>query len=280
MKYKILIDSISNFNSTELNNENVVVESIPLILRVDGVDYIDDGKTNTDEIIDRMTEDKKNSIPASTACPSPKDYFDRYEGADRYFVITVSQKVSGSYNSANVAKNMLDHPEHVCLIDSQTACGAQELIARKIVEGINEGKSFEELCEIGEKAKSEVNILFYLGGFNTLIRMGRVSKLVGSIASILKIKPLGIAKEGEIRILEKIRLFGSYEARLFANIEKFCPDSTGRTCIINYTGADDTNAKKLREVMLERFNFANIIIRKNMAVSSFYSLTGTLMISF
>lgn len=275
-----MIDSLGNFNSDELNDENVTVECVPLILRVDGVDYFDDGKTNTDSVIDRISEDKKNTIPASTACPSPKDYFDRFQGADRYFVVTVGQKVSGSFNSANVAKNMLDHTETVCVIDSRAACGAEELIVHKIVDAIHAGKTYEEVCAVGQAAVEEVNILFYLGGFNTLIRMGRVSKIVASIASILRIKPLGIAKEGEIRILEKVRLFGSSESRLFANIEKYCPDPVNRILIINYTGKDATAANALKESLEKKYSFKKIIIRKNMAVSSFYSLNGTLMVSF
>ena len=277
MKYKIILDSMSNLVQGDKLADDVDLDVVPLTLRLNDVDYVDDGHNDLSEIIPMVLKDKK--LESSTSCPSPQAFLDCMKGADKYIIITLSQRVSGSYNSACLAKTMAEDPSSVFVLDSMSDCGVIELIARKAIDLIHEGKSFEEICDTIEKYREEVNILFIVDRYDTLIRKGRVNKLVASIASILKIKPLGIAKGGEIRIQEKVRTLEGTVKRLIVNIEKFCADTKDKICVISHT-LNPEKAKMVKDMIKEKYQFKEIIIRDNSLVNSYYGLTGCVMVSF
>lgn len=277
MKYKIIVDSMSNLTNQDVLSDEVPVSVVPLTLRVNGKDYVDDGSVKVEDFMKTLSAEKK--VESSTGCPSPKAFLDEMTGADHYLVITISHKVSGSYNSACLAKSMLDDPDSCFVLDSMSDCGVIELLARKAIDLIREGKEFGEICNELEAYRSEVNILFIINKFDSLIRTGRVSKLVASIASILKIKPLGIAKGGEIRIQEKVRTIEGTVKRLIVNIEKFCSDTKDRICIISHT-LNPESALKIKSLIEEKYHFKNIIVRENSLVNSYYALEGCVMVSF
>ncbi len=277
MKYKIIVDSMSNLTNQDVLSEDVPVSVVPLSLRINGKDYVDDGSEKVEDIMKLISAEKK--IESSTGCPSPKAFLDEMTGADRYIVITISQKVSGSYNSACLAKSMLENPDSCFVLDSMSDCGVIELLARKAIDLIHGGKDFDEICREVEAYRSEVNILFIINKFDSLIRTGRVSKLVASIASILKIKPLGIAKGGEIRIQEKVRTIEGTVKRLIVNIEKFCANTQDRICVISHT-LNLTSALNVKKLIEEKYHFKEIIIRENRLVNSYYALEGCVMVSF
>lgn len=277
MKYKIILDSMSNLVQGDKLADDVDLDVVPLTLRLNDVDYVDDGHNDLSEIIPMVLKDKK--LESSTSCPSPHAFLDCMKGADKYIIITLSQRVSGSYNSACLAKTMAEDPSSVFVLDSMSDCGVIELIARKAIDLIHEGKSFEEICDTIEKYREEVNILFIVDRYDTLIRKGRVNKLVASIASILKIKPLGIAKGGEIRIQEKVRTLEGTVKRLIVNIEKFCADTKDKVCIISHT-LNPEKANMVKDMIKEKYQFKEIIIRDNSLVNSYYGLTGCVMVSF
>lgn len=277
MKYKIILDSMSNLIPGDKLADDVELSVVPLTLRLNDVDYVDDGHNDLSEIIPMVLKDKK--LASSTSCPSPQAFLDCMTGADKYIVITLSQLVSGSYNSACLAKTMAEDPSSVFVLDSMSDCGVIELLARKAIDLIHEGKSFEEICSAIEKYREEVNILFIVDRYDTLIKKGRVNKLVASIASILKIKPLGIAKGGEIRIQEKVRTLEGTVKRLIVNIEKFCADTKDKICIISHTLNID-KALMVKDLIKEKYHFKDIIVRDNSLVNSYYGLTGCVMVSF
>ena len=143
MKIKIIVDSTSNLKTEDYNTEEVPFEVVPLSLIIGEKDYVDNCKNDLKEIVSVSERSKAENIKITTACPSPQAYLDAYQGADKYIVITLSQKVSGSYNSACVARDMLEHPEDVFVMDSYACCGIVELLVRHAIEWIKEGLSFE-----------------------------------------------------------------------------------------------------------------------------------------
>lgn len=278
MKYKIIMDSMSNLIEGEKLADDVDLSIVPLILRVGEEDYVDDGKQDVKALLD-VIEDKKKKVDCKTACPSPHAFLTQFTGADKYIVITLSSKVSGSYNSACNAKMLAEHPDDIFVLDSMSDCGVMELLARYAIDLIHEGKSFEEIQKSLEEYRSQVNILFVIDKYDSLIKAGRVSKLVASIASVLKIKPLGIAKGGEIRIQEKVRTLEGTLKRLVINIGKFCENTKDKICIISHT-VNLEKAKLVKQMIEEKYQFKEIIIRDNSLVNSYYGLKNALMVSF
>ena len=252
MKYKIICDSSANLLKGDFPEDDIVsFGNVPLTLFVGDKAYRDDGTANIPEM---MEDIKKPGIKATSSCPSPNDYLTEMMGADYYILITISSKLSGSYNSACLAKENCEHPENVFVLDSLLTAGAMELMALE--------------------AKRLV-----LDKFDNLIKMGRVSKLVGFIAEKFRIKPLCCGEEGEIKIKEKVRTIQGVLKRLVINIGNLCPIQKDKICIISHTLAKEC-AESLKKEITSKYNFDKVTIRENNALCSFYAMDGGLIACF
>ena len=174
---------------------------------------------------------------------------------------------------------MLEHPEDVFVMDSYACCGIVEILVRHAIEWIKEGLSFEKIQEKLVDDRSKRHIVFIIEKFDSLIKTGRVSKIVAGIASKLKIKPIGIEKDGEIHILEIARTIEGSFKRLLNNVSKFYKECKEKLCVISHT-QNSERALKLKEALENELGFENVIIRDNQAVISYYSLSGAIMVSF
>ena len=105
MSYKIVSDSSSDI----LNIEGINFESVPLTILTENKEYVDDKNLNVDEMVNDLREYQGKS---QTSCPSTGRYIESFNGNDEIYVVTITSKLSGSYNSAVLAKNMYleDHP--------------------------------------------------------------------------------------------------------------------------------------------------------------------------
>ena len=150
MSYRIVIDSCGDLTPELKKDPNY--ESVPLELEVHGERIIDD------ETFDQLSYIKKvaeSPTCAKTSCPAPERYLESYQAeVDHVYVVTLSSALSGSYNSAEVARKMYEEqygPGKVHVFDSKSACCGETLIGRKIEEFEKSGMSFEEVVEEGEK---------------------------------------------------------------------------------------------------------------------------------
>ena len=143
MSFVIVGDSCCDFTQRELQKD--YVKSAPLILTVGDREFIDDENIDTQELLKCMRECE--DAPRS-ACPSPESFLECYGDADEIYVITLSSKLSGSYNSAMVARQLYlaDHPDaKVHVFDSRSAAAAEHLIFEKIEECALAGMKFEDV---------------------------------------------------------------------------------------------------------------------------------------
>lgn len=277
MKYKIICDSSANLLPGMFREEeNISFANVPLSIFIGDKEYRDDGTADIKDMMDKISN---TNLKATSSCPSPSEYLATMTGADYYIVITISSKLSGSYNSAYLAKNSAENPDHVFVLDSLLTAGAMELMAEEARKLIHQGLPFDEICTKLTEYRKTVNLLFVLDKFDNLIKMGRVSKVVGFIAEKFKIKPLCCGENGEIKIREKVRTIQGVLKRLVINIGMICPDQKGRTCVITHTDAQKS-ANYLKEEIQKSYSFENIIIRDNQALCSFYAMDGGVIVSF
>lgn len=276
MKFKIIVDSSSNLTNDYIKDENVGFEVVPLTIRVNDKEYIDNDSCNVEELLNAIEDP---NIVGRTSCPAPHDFLKTFEGYDKIIVITITSKLSGCYNSALVAKGMADENTEVAVIDSKLVCGAMRILVDKAYELIKEGKSFAEIENELLKVRDENNLLFVLDKFDNLVKNGRMSKVVAFIASMIAIKPLCYGEDGEIKVKEKIRTFHGVLKRLIVNIGKMCPETKGRKCIISHT-MNEKDALFLKEEIQNAYEFDDIIIEQNRGLSAFYSLKGGIIVSF
>lgn len=274
MKYKIVVDSASDLTNDYIVDQNIGFEVCPLTINVGGKEYIDDSSINTEEMLETLS---KCDSKTTSSCPAPGVFLNAYAGADYVFCITISSKLSGSYNSAVLAASMSDNKVHV--IDSKLVCGAEQILVDEIVNYIHDGLSYEEICtKIDEKTKTN-KLLFVLQKFDNLVRNGRMSKAAKVIASFLSIKPLCTGEDGEIKILAKIRTLKASLDKLVETIGKDIRDFSTRKCIVSHC-VDEETANKVAELIRKTYNFKEVVVKKMRGLCSFYALEKGIIVSY
>lgn len=276
MKFKIIVDSSSNLlNSYYQDKKDVAFKVVPLTIRIGQEEFIDNDELD----VNRMLDVLRLNDGGQSSCPSPNDYLRELDEAEYSFIITITSKLSGSFNSACVARTMCKNPEHVFVIDSKGTAGSIVLIVEKLFELIKENKEFSVITNEITAFRNSVNLLFALDCFDNLVRNGRMSKLTAFIAEKIAIKPLCYADDGEIKIKEKIRTFRGVIKRMTHYIGKMCEDTTNKICIIAHT-RNESAALELKKDIEENYHFKEVRVMENRGLCAFYALEGGLIVTF
>ena len=276
MKFKIIVDSSSNLvNSYYQDKKDVAFKVVPLTIRIGQEEFIDNDELDVNKMLDVL----RLNDGGQSSCPSPNDYLRELDEAEYSFIITITSKLSGSFNSACVARTMCKNPEHVFVIDSKGTAGSIVLIAEKLFELIKENKEFSVITNEITAFRNNVNLLFALDRFDNLVRNGRMSKLTAFIAEKIAIKPLCYADDGEIKIKEKIRTFRGVIKRMTHYIGKMCEDTTNKICIIAHT-KNESAALELKKDIEENYHFKEVRVMENRGLCAFYALEGGLIVTF
>ena len=279
MSYRIVIDSCGDLTPELKKDPNY--ESVPLELEVHGERIIDD------ETFDQLSYIKKvaeSPTCAKTSCPAPERYLESYQAeVDHVYVVTLSSALSGSYNSAEVARKMYEEqygPGKVHVFDSKSACCGETLIGRKIEEFEKSGMSFEEVVEEGEKFVKSVDTHFVLDDLETLRKNGRLSSVKALVASTLNIKPVMGAVDGVI--IQRGKAVGLKKAYR-KMIENLIEDKKGvntkeRSLMITHVNCPD-RAQLVKEMLLEQLEFRDITIVDAMGVATTYANNGGIVVT-
>lgn len=198
MKYKIIVDSCCELPENLKKDKRF--EIIPLTLIVgDRYEKEDNAEFNQREFLDAVAACP--TCPKS-ACPSPERYMKAYETeAEHVYVVTLSSKLSGSYNSAVLGKNLYHEKygeKDIYVVDSKSASGGETQLAYKIMDFEEQGMSFAEITKQIEVSVKEMNTYFVLENLDTLRKNGRLSGVKALVASTLNIKPVMGADDGSI----------------------------------------------------------------------------------
>lgn len=276
MEFKIVVDSSSNLTSDHIKDENVGFEVVPLTIRVNGKEYVDDDKVNINEMFKDLDESK---VAGKTSCPSPYDFSKTFDGAKHIIVITISSKLSGCYNSAMAAKDMYEGDADIFVIDSKLVAGAMRILVDATYKLIKDGKSYDEIVKDLTAIRDNTNLLFVLDKFDNLVKNGRMNKVVAFIATMAFIRPLCYGEDGEIKVKEKIRTLKGALKRLVVNIGKMVSETKDRICVISHT-CNEADAMYLKTLIKEEYEFKEIIVEENRGLCAFYSLQGGIIVSF
>ena len=200
MNWRIVSDSSCNIYHLEKNDAGIKFSCIPFVVSLDEVDYLDTEDLNVPNLIDIM-DNCKTSV---TACSSPGEWLDAFGEEENVVAVTISSKLSGSYNSALAAKEMAleENPDRkIEIIDSKTAGPEQTMIVEKLQSLITEGLDFDSVVSgIKEYMKSS-HIIFALSSYGNFVRNGRIPKIAGLVAGNLKLMGIGIGSdEGTVDI--------------------------------------------------------------------------------
>lgn len=278
MNYRIVVDSCCDLPDEYRKNEHFVF--VPLTLEVDGENIVDDENFNQIEFIEKM---KKSENCPKSACPSPDAYVKAYESDEMtdVYVVTLSSKLSGSYNSAELGRNIYieeDGKNNVYVCDSKSASAGEGVIALKILELCESGKSFEEVVDEISRFRDGMGTYFILESLDNLRKNGRLSNVKAFIAQALHIKPIMGADDGDIVQLDQVRGMNKALKKLVEIVNSDVKDSKNKVLSIAHCNCPD-RAAVLKEAFLKSCEYKDIIVVNTRGVSTLYANDGGVVIS-
>lgn len=275
MERKVIVDSCVDTNE-EIKD---YFDTVPLSILIDDEEIIDD---NLDQgfLLNKLKNAKKS---IKTACPSPEKYLNKMKEYTESFAVTISSKLSGSYNSAALASNMLKEEnlgKFAHVFDSKSASSGETLIALKIKELIDKGIEKEELIKKTNEYIEKMKTLFILDSYEVLRKTGRLSNIKASILNIFNISPImGSDPEGSIEVVKKVRGKKKAFSKLVDMISEYEVDFPNTIAGISHCNAEHT-ALKLKKDIEAKYNFKDIKIFETRGISSVYASDGGIVLSF
>lgn len=255
------------------------VKSIPLTLQLGDNVYIDDENMDYDTFIqDMVTCTSKRK----SAAPSPESFLKNYEGDEDTFVVTLSSKLSGSYNSAVTAKNIFledMHNKFIHIVDSFSAGAGETVIVKKLVELSEKGLSKEEIVNKITNFVSEIKTYFILEDYSTFVNSGRLSPSVAKLASLMNIVPICGAKDGEAILVSKAIGEKKALSKLVDIMLKEGKDFEEKILAITHVRCYE-KALAFRELVSKKIHFKDIIITEATGLCSFYGGDKGLILAF
>ena len=234
MSIKIITDSPSDLLLSE--GEKLQVNIVPLNIHIGEESYKEGIDITTNIFYDKL---KKSDKLPTTSAPSPDDYLAYYqeakEAGDDVIVITLASALSATYQSANIAKDMLDYPK-IHVVDSTQATIGQLLIVKYAISLRDEGKSAEEIVNIIENAKTRVKLLAVFDTLDYLHKGGRLPKTVAIASGLLNIKPIIKLENGSLNLIASARGYKSSLKRLLKLIDSYGNINPKVSAIFGYTG--------------------------------------------
>ena len=233
VKYQIVSDSASDL----LELADINFSTVPLHIVVDGTDFADDARLSVPNLLDKL----RNGKSSTTACPSPDDWITAFHDADRVFCVTITSGLSGSYNSAVIAKDIYEekYPDRKVYIIDSLATGSK---------------------------------------LDNLARNGRVSPILAKGIKILGIRIVGTAStEGMLEPLSKCR----GDKRSIPAIIEYMKEKgyQGGRVVITHNGNHEA-AMELKRQLKTTFGTRSGEIHRTRGLCSYYAEPGSVMLAF
>lgn len=277
MDYKVVVDSCGEL--TEEMKKTGIYETASLSMQVNGVNIVDDESFDQADFLRRVAESPE--CPKSS-CPSPERYRQCFEGeAKRVYVVTLSSELSGSYNSAMLAKNLYlegDDKKQIHIFNSRSASVGETLIAMKIQECEEAGKEFGEVVQTVERYIQGQHTYFVLENLETLRKNGRLTGIKAIVASALNIKPvMGSTPQGTICQLGQARGVRRALGKMVNLIAEESVDTREKNLAIAHCNCPE-RAKEVEKMLLSKIEIKSSFIVDTAGISSMYANDGGIIV--
>jgi len=237
----VVVDSTFNLDKQFILDENIKV--VPLKVIIGEREYVD-GTMDPEIIVDALEE----KIRVKTSQPAPEHFKDAFESLlktyDEVLCLTLSKTLSGTINSAELAKTILDN-DKVTVVDTESTISGSGYLTEKVVEYLNDGHNVSEALKYLEDLKDKGSLVFTVNDLRQLHLNGRLGKLSAFIGNILKIKPILRFKRGILEVEHKVRSFNNVMLYLKKQVESLL--TYGKNVIVRIAYVD----KKVEAKQLE-----------------------------
>ena len=277
MSYKIVVDSCCDLPPAMLKDPHFV--KVPLTIRVGESTFVDDDTFDQGDLLWSM---RHSEDAPSTACPSPQAYWDAYQGADDVYVVTLSALLSGSHNSAEQARRLLEEDEpqaNVHVFNSCSASSGEVLVAKKIRELAETGLPFKKVVREVEQFIYRMKTLFVLESLENLRKNGRLTRLQAVVTSALKIKLLcGATPEGEICKLGQALTVKQALRKMVDHMAED-PDHQGKDLVLSHCNCLE-RAFQVKAMVEEKCRFASIQVVEAGGITTVYADDGGIVAAY
>jgi DegV family protein with EDD domain len=276
MSFKLVIDSCCELPKEYENDPRI--EFIPFVMDVGERQVVDDESFDQQQFLQWLAECP--SCPKSS-CPSPERYMQSFDSgaADDIYVVTISSKLSGSYNSAVCAQQLYleKHEKNIHVCDSEAAVAGEGRIALKLLELAEQGLPFAEVAARLDAFRDEMRTYFVLDNLETLRKNGRLTGVKAIVASTLCIKPVMGADKGTI--IQKCQAIGIKKAltKMVDIVIKERPDALVERLLIAHCNCLE-RAHEVKKLLEEKANYKEIVIVSCKGLSTMYANDGGVVI--
>ena len=249
MKWRIVADSSCDIFDLDGAQKDLRFSTVPFVITVDGRDYVDDRDLDVGELVNAMASGKKSF----TSCPSPADWIREFGEKGDVFAVTISANLSGSYNSACTAREMIleqDSSRNIEILNSRGTGPSLNMIIYKLRELIEKGHSFEEVKAQIHAYMEEHKLIFALSSYHNLVNNGRMPKIAGIVLG-----HLGLWGVGKERVADK-------------------------GCVVISHCGNDEFAENLKKAVQSAYSGMEVRIMRTRGLCSYYAEKGGIIVGF
>lgn len=270
-KYRIIVDSCLDFDDELFKNDGEFYR-VPFGINIDDENIVD-RDLDTDELILKMRNSKGKIL---SAAPSPSDYMSVLAENEVNFIITLSSKISGSYNAACLAKNcFLDENKNgkVYVIDSKSAAAGEDLLAYKLKLLLDEENDYDKVYEEINAIRDNMETFFILEDYSVFVKNGRISNVKSFLIDILNITPIMMADNGVVGTYKKFRgKVKAYKAMVDTIVDRV--KAKGKDLLMITHCAAKEKALKIKEELNKLVPQLKVMILKAGGLSTTYANEG------
>ena len=275
-RIRVITDSACDLSSSLVEKYGITI--VPLNIHFDDETFLDRSIKNR-EFYKKMS--LSNNLP-KTSHPSVEKFLEAYEESDEdLIVITISSKLSNTYDTASLAKMMYEENNKnrkIAVIDSEAGSAGQGQLAVFAARLIEIGRSFEQVVSLLELAKDQIVFYGVLDTLENTIKGGKVSSLTGKIAEALNVKV--ILELGNHKVAPIYKAKG-YDSALEKIKELICSksiDTTKKSLFIGHANCL-SKAMLMKEIMTRGNHFESIHIVEIGATMGTYTGEGAILVS-
>ena len=277
MSYKVIVDSCGELTDEMKANGNF--ETASLTMEVGGVRIIDDASFDQADFLRRVAECPESP---KSSCPSPEDYMEKYRcEAERVYAVTLTAELSGSYNSAVLAKNLYIEEygeKNIHIFNSRSASIGETLIAMKVQECEEAGMTFEQVVDTVERYIDAQHTYFVLENLDTLRKNGRLTGIKSLVAGALNIKPVMAATpEGTICQIGQARGIKKALSKMVDQIAGETQGAEEKILAISNCNCRE-RAQEVQRMLLSKMKVKASFIVDMAGISSMYGNDGGIIV--
>lgn len=241
MSVRIIVDSASDL--TKEQADMLGVTFLPLKTIFGNEEFLDGITLSHRQFYEKLIE--SDCMPTTSQIP-PHEYETVYKevkaAGDTAVVITLSSRLSGSYQSAGIARE--GYEDCIQLVDSENVCLGEQILIRYACRLQKDGCSASEIAAALNLRKKDVRVLALLDTLEYLKRGGRISGAAALAGNLLSIKPVIAIVDGEVAILGKARGSKNGNNMLMEEAKKSGGIDFDMPFCLGYTGLDDSLLQK------------------------------------